>query len=37
ASLPALGPGGYTVHWRILSVDGHVSDGRFSFELAERR
>ena len=37
ASLPTLGPGRYTVHWRILSVDGRVSDGRFSFELAERR
>lgn len=37
AGLPPLGPGLYTVHWRILTVDGHVTQGNFSFRIAERR
>ncbi len=36
ALLPPLGPGLYTVHWRVLTVDGHVSHGSFSFRVAER-
>ncbi len=32
-SLPALPPGGYTVVWRIVSVDMHVSEGTFSFRV----
>lgn len=37
AALPPLGPGTYTVHWRILTVDGHVTHGSFRFQLHERR
>jgi hypothetical protein len=33
-SLPALPPGRYTVVWRVLSVDSHVTEGRFTFRLA---
>ena len=33
ASLEPLPPGLYTVSWRILSVDGHVSEGRFAFRV----
>jgi methionine-rich copper-binding protein CopC len=34
AALPALDPGVYTVHWRVLTVDGHVNHGSFSFRIA---
>lgn len=37
ASLPPLEPGLYTVRWRVLTVDGHLSGGSFSFRVAERR
>ncbi len=33
-SLPALPPGKYRVYWRVLSVDTHVTEGDFTFELA---
>lgn len=33
ASLPALGRGVYTVIWRALSVDGHATEGRFTFRV----
>ena len=33
-SLPALGPGRYTVLWRVLSVDSHVTNGDFTFRVA---
>jgi methionine-rich copper-binding protein CopC len=33
ASLEPLGPGTYAVEWRVLSVDGHVSEGRFAFRI----
>jgi methionine-rich copper-binding protein CopC len=33
-SLPQLPPGTYGVTWRVLSVDTHVSEGQFSFEIA---
>lgn len=34
APLPALGPGGYRVEWQVLSTDGHIVNGRFSFRIA---
>jgi methionine-rich copper-binding protein CopC len=33
-SLPQLPAGRYRVMWRVLSVDTHVSEGHFSFEIA---
>ena len=33
-SLPPLAPGRYRVLWRALSVDTHVTEGDFTFELA---
>jgi len=33
-SLPALAPGTYRVTWRVLSVDTHVTEGDFTFEVA---
>jgi copper resistance protein C len=33
ASLQQLEPGTYTVIWRVLSVDGHVTEGRFTFRV----
>jgi len=33
-SLPPLPPGSYRVIWRVLSADGHVTRGDFSFEVA---
>ena len=32
-SVPALAPGRYTVRWRALSVDTHVTEGDFTFEV----
>jgi len=29
-----IGPGRYTVSWRVLSVDSHVVEGEFTFRLA---
>jgi methionine-rich copper-binding protein CopC len=37
AALPPLGPGFYTVDWRVLTVDGHLSHGRFSFRVGGPR
>ena len=34
ATLPALVPGAYTVRWRVLSIDTHVSEGDFTFDVA---
>jgi copper resistance protein C len=34
--LPALEPGAYTVKFRVLSVDGHVVEGEFSFTVRPR-
>lgn len=31
--LRKLSPGSYVVHWKILSVDGHTSRGRFIFSV----
>ncbi len=33
-SLPPLAPGTYRVLWRVLSVDAHVTEGDFSFDVA---
>lgn len=33
-ALPKLEPGAYTVNWRIVSVDTHASEGRFTFRVA---
>lgn len=32
-SLPRLAPGTYRVQWRVLSVDTHVSEGQFTFDV----
>ena len=32
--LATLRPGAYTAVWRIVSVDTHVSEGRFAFHIA---
>jgi methionine-rich copper-binding protein CopC len=34
-SLPALGPGTYKVIWRVLSVDAHVTEGDFTFDVSQ--
>ena len=31
----ALGPGTYRVKWRVLSVDTHVTEGEFTFHVAQ--
>ena len=33
-SLPRLAPGKYRVTWRVLSVDSHVTEGAFTFDVA---
>ena len=33
-SVPALAPGRYRVVWQVLSVDTHVSEGDFTFDVA---
>jgi methionine-rich copper-binding protein CopC len=33
-SLPKLSPGLYRAVWRVLSVDSHVSEGDFTFNVA---
>ncbi len=37
SALPPLEPGTYRVHWRILTKDGHVTHGQFSFRVAAER
>lgn len=32
-SLQDLAPGAYTVHWRAVSIDTHVTQGDFSFRV----
>lgn len=32
-TLQPLKPGSYTVIWRVLSVDSHVTEGRFKFHV----
>lgn len=31
--LKAIGPGSYKVHWHVLSVDTHSTEGTFSFHV----
>jgi copper resistance protein C len=31
----SLPPGTYKVHWRVLSVDTHTTEGNFSFRVGE--
>ncbi len=31
--LPALGPGDYSVHWKVVSVDTHETEGTFRFHV----
>jgi methionine-rich copper-binding protein CopC len=33
ASVPAVTPGRYRVEWQVLSTDGHVVTGRFTFTV----
>jgi methionine-rich copper-binding protein CopC len=33
-SVPELAPGRYRVAWRVLSVDTHVTEGDFTFDVA---
>ena len=33
-ALPPLPGGGYTVRYRVLSVDGHIAEGAYSFTVA---
>jgi hypothetical protein len=35
-SLKPLHPGSYKVHWRVLSVDTHTTEGSFSFQVCGR-
>jgi copper resistance protein C len=35
-SLPSLGPGRYTVRFRVLSVDGHVVESSMTFTVKNR-
>ena len=34
ATVPPLDPGPWRVEWRVLSTDGHVVSGSFSFRVA---
>lgn len=36
ASVPAVAAGRYRVEWQVLSTDGHVVTGRFSFTIDAR-
>ena len=33
ATLPPLPPGTYKVLWRVLSIDGDVTEGTFTFRI----
>jgi copper resistance protein C len=33
--LPPLPPGKYQVHWTVLSVDTHVTEGQFNFTVGK--
>jgi methionine-rich copper-binding protein CopC len=35
--IPPLTPGAYTVRYRVLSVDGHIVEGEFSFTVRAPR
>lgn len=33
APLKSLGPGTYTVHWHVVSRDGHTTEGEYTFQV----
>lgn len=33
ATVPVLAPGAWRVEWQVLSTDGHIVSGRFSFRV----
>jgi copper resistance protein C len=33
-ALPPLSPGTYTVHWNVISIDTHETEGTFRFSLS---
>jgi methionine-rich copper-binding protein CopC len=33
--LKPLPPGTYRVHWRVLSVDTHTTEGSFTFQVGQ--
>jgi methionine-rich copper-binding protein CopC len=35
-ALKSLGPGSYKVHWHVLSVDTHTTEGTFTFHVGGR-
>jgi copper resistance protein C len=35
--LKSLPPGAYVVHWHVLAIDGHATEGSFTFEVREPR
>jgi methionine-rich copper-binding protein CopC len=35
ARLPPLGPGIYKVVWRVVAVDGHVTQGEYTFTVRQ--
>ena len=35
-ALPALAPGAWRVEWQVLSTDGHIVNGGFSFKVVPR-
>ena len=37
APVPRLAPGIYTLEWKVLSIDGHVTDGGFRFRVIPAR
>ena len=34
-ALKAIGPGAYHVHWHVLSVDTHKTEGNFTFSVGK--
>jgi methionine-rich copper-binding protein CopC len=36
ASVPPLPPGDYRLEWRVLSTDGHIVTGTYTFRIAPR-
>jgi methionine-rich copper-binding protein CopC len=37
APLPSLGPGAYAVRYKVLSADGHITEGVLRFTVTGRR
>lgn len=34
-AMPEIGPGSYTVEYRVLSIDGHVVESNYSFRIKD--